>query len=180
MLGKRSIGFKRMTYHLRSATSGDLAVLEAIALAMGTPPGRDDFPRCLAAQEAGDRMIFLAMGAGDAPLGYVQLNFTPVYQPFKRLGIAEVQDLNVVPLARNQGIGAALVTLCEDTVRTRGGSDIGISVGLVPSFGAAQRLYTARGYRPDGAGLCYDDVPVRVGSMVAADDLLTLKLVKTL
>ena len=169
-----------MTYHLRSATDSDLAFLQAVADIMGTPPGRDDFPRCLAAQAAGDRLIFLAEGAEGAPLGYVQLNFTPVYQPFRRLGIAEVQDLNVVPAARNQGIGAALVALCEDTVRTRGGSDIGISVGLVPSFGAAQRLYTSRGYRPDGAGLCYDDVPVRVGSMVAADDLLTLKLVKTL
>ena len=169
-----------MTYHLRSATADDLSLLLAVATAMGTPAGRDDFPRCLAAQAAGDRMIFLAVDDAGALLGYVQLNFTPVYQPFKRLEIAEVQDLNVVPNARNQGIGAALVDLCEETVRARGGSDIGISVGLVPSFGAAQRLYIARGYRPDGAGLCYDDVPVRVGSMVAADDLLTIKLVKTL
>ena len=169
-----------MTYHLRSATADDLPLLQAVAKAMGTPDGRDDFPRCLAAHVAGERMIFLAVDDAGRALGYVQLNFTPVYQPFKRLGIAEVQDLNVIPAARQQGIGAALVELCENTVRARGGSEIGISVGLVPSFGAAQRLYTARGYRPDGAGLCYDDVPVRVGSMVAADDLLTLKLVKTL
>lgn len=168
-----------MTCRIRSATADDLAFLESVAQAMGTPPGRDDFPRCLAAHAAGERIIFLAEGEDGAPLGYVQLNFKPVYQPFRRLSIAEVQDLNVVPDARNQGIGSALVDICEDTVRARGGSDIGISVGLVPSFGAAQRLYTARGYRPDGAGLCYDDVPVRVGSMVAADDLLTLKLVKT-
>lgn len=169
-----------MIYHLRSASDADLPLLVAVAQAMGTPAGRDDFPRCLAAHAAGERMIFLAVDDDGQALGYVQLNFTPVYHPFKRLGIAEVQDLNVIPAARNQGIGAALVDLCERTVRERGGSDIGISVGLVPSFGAAQRLYTARGYRPDGAGLCYDDVPVRVGSMVAADDLLTLKLIKTL
>lgn len=169
-----------MTYTLRSAGAGDLPLLLELAAAMGTPPGRDDFPRCLAAQAAGERMIFLAMGEGNAPLGYVQLNFVPVYQPFRRLGIAEVQDLNVVPAARNQGIGGALVQMCEETARARGGSDIGISVGLVPSFGAAQRLYLARGYRPDGAGLCYDDVPVRVGSMVVADDMLTIKLIKAL
>lgn len=169
-----------MPYHLRSASDADLPLLVAVAQAMGTPTGRDDFPRCLAAHVAGERVIFLAVDDDGQALGYVQLNFTPVYQPFKRLGIAEVQDLNVIPAARNQGIGAALVDLCERTVRERGGSDIGISVGLVPSFGAAQRLYTARGYHPDGAGLCYDDVPVRVGSMVAVDDLLTLKLIKTL
>ena len=170
----------RMTYHLRPATAHDMALLEQIATAMGTPKGRDDFPRCLAAMDAGERMIFLAVGDEGTALGYVQLNFRPVYQPFRRLNIPEVQDLNVIPAARNAGIGTALVDLCEGVARDKGCADIGISVGLIPSFGAAQRLYTARGYRPDGAGLCYDDVPVRVGALVAADDLLTLKLVKSL
>ena len=169
-----------MTYTIRSATAADLPLLDAVAAAMGTPPGRDDFPRCLAAMATGERHIFVACDAQGQALGYVQVNYRPVYQPFRRLAIPEVQDLNVVPAARNAGIGTALVAACEQHVRTQGGVDIGISVGLVPSFGAAQRLYTARGYRPDGAGLCYDDVPVRVGSMVAADDLLTLKLIKAL
>lgn len=169
-----------MTYRLRSATPEDVPFLQTVADAMGVPPGRDDFPRCLAAHAAGERIIFLAEGGEGQPLGYVQLNFRPLYQPFRRLEIAEVQDLNVIPSARNRGIGTALVDLCEDAARVRGGGEIGISVGVIPSYGAAQRLYTARGYRPDGAGLCYDDVPVRIGSLVAVDDLLTLKLVKVL
>lgn len=147
---------------------------------MGAASGRDDFPRCMDEQAAGRRAILLAEDAGGAPLGYVQLNHAPVYAPFRRLGISEIQDLNVVPAARRQGLGRALVAACEDILRSAGHDSAGISVGLLPSFGAAQRLYAAMGYRPDGAGLCYDDEPVRIGAMLPVDDLLTLKLLKDL
>lgn len=162
---------------IRDATDADLTHLESIAAAMGAAPGRDDFPRCLAEQRLGRRRILLAF-ADDVPVGYVQLNFTPVYAPFRRLGLAEIQDLNVVPAARRQGLGAALVAFCEQIARDRGNTEIAISVGVTPDFGPAQRLYAKRGYVPDGAGLCYDDAPVRTGSLLPVDDLMTLKLIR--
>ena len=170
-----------LTPRIRAATDGDIAALESVALAMGVPPGRDDFPRCLAEQAAGKRALLVAVRITDGQmLGYVQVKFAPLYQPFRRLNIPEIQDLNVIPAARQQGLGGALVQACEDLARARGDTMVGIGVGLVASFGAAQRLYISRGYRPDGAGVCYDDVPVRVGSLVAVDDMLTIKLIKTL
>jgi GNAT superfamily N-acetyltransferase len=165
---------------IRDAHEGDLRHLQTMAGAMGVPSGRDDFPRCLAEQAAGRRRILIAFDVGDVPVGYVQLNFTPVYTPFRRLGLAEIQDLNVVPSHRRQGLGARLVAACEDIVRTAGGSEVAISVGVTASFGPAQRLYAALGYRPDGAGICHDDEPVRPGTLLPVDDLLTLKLIRTL
>lgn len=165
---------------IRPTTDDDLPFLTAIAQAMGSDLARDDFPRCLALQREGARRLFLAIDSEGQAAGYVQLNFRPVYQPFRRLGIAEIQDLNVVPGHRRQGLGRRLVEVCEEALRQAGHDTAGISVGLLPSFGAAQRLYVAMGYLPDGAGLCYDDEPVRAGAMLPVDDLLTIKLLRDL
>jgi hypothetical protein len=72
------------------------------------------------------------------------------------------------------------VEFCEDMARKEGFTDMGISVGLYARFGAAQRLYVRKGYVPDGAGVSHDDIPVAAGDVRPIDDLLTLKLVKTL
>ena len=166
------------TVHIRIATPEDMPALESIAAEMKAQHEPRYFARCLEEQAAQRRTVLIAF-QGDTALGYVQLNDTPTYTPFRRLSIPEVQDLNVVPNARRQGIGAALVEHCENMVRDRGGQDIAISVGLYARYGAAQRLYARRGYLPDGAGIAYDDVPVAAGEMRAVDDLLTLKMIKT-
>ncbi len=65
---------------------------------------------------------------------------------------------------------------------------MGISVGLNQSYGPAQRLYVKKGYIPDGAGMCYDDVPVRTADLRSTlwhranvlDHLLTIKMIKNL
>ena len=163
---------------IRTAVDADIPGLYQIAAAMKQSHEENYFERCLQEQAAGNRLLLLAQV--DGPVGYAQLNFKPLYPPFRRFNMPEVQDLNVVPDARRQGVGAALVDYCEQEVRRRGGSDIGISVGLYPRYGAAQRLYVQRGYVPDGAGACYDDIPVSNGELRAVDDLLTLKLIKSL
>lgn len=56
---------------------------------------------------------------------------------------------------------------------------IGIGFGLYASYGTAQRLYTKRGYIPDGRGLMYDNLPAVPGSQVRVDDELTLYLTKS-
>lgn len=160
---------------LREATAADIPALEGIAAAMRAVHEAGYFMRSF---DTG-RTVLLAEQAG-AAVGYVQINWLPVYAPFRRLNIPEIQDLNVVPSARQQGVGNAMVEFCENLARGRGHADMGISVGLYPRYGAAQRLYVRRGYIPDGAGVSYDDVPVTAGDMRAVDDLLTLKLVKNL
>jgi GNAT superfamily N-acetyltransferase len=164
---------------IRPATSSDISSLYAIAAAMKAQHEPHYFERCLLEQDEGRRLIYIAEAEGQ-DAGYVQLNLNPLYPPFRRLGIPEIQDLNVVPAARQQGIGTALVAHCEGVAKARGSTEMGISVGLHARFGAAQRLYVRLGYIPDGAGAAYDEVPVVVGEMRPVDDMLTLKLIKNL
>ena len=168
-----------MSLHIRAALLNDLPVLAALADAMGAHHEKDYFARCLQEQTAGRRQIFIALYE-DAPVGYVQLNWRPVYTMFRRLDVPEIQDLNIIPAARRQGFGAQLVEYCEMRARQNGKTHMGISVGLYAAYGAAQRLYVQRGYVPDGAGIAADDEPVKGGEMRPIDDNLTLKLIKAL
>lgn len=161
--------------NIRPASEKDIGLLQDIAVAMDARHEAGYFERCFAEQRA----IFIAEEDGRG-VGYAQVNWQPVYAPFRRLKIPEIQDVNVVPAARRQGLGAKLVAVCEDAARQKSCTDMGISVGVHAGFGAAQRLYARLGYVPDGFGVTYDDEPVRPGEMRAVDDLLTLKLLKTL
>lgn len=165
--------------HIRLAATTDLECLRRIALEMKAQHELEYFERCLEEQRAGNRVIFIAENSG-RPIGYVQMVWQPLYQPFRKLGIPEIQDLNVIPDMRRQGTGAQLVDFCEDMARVNKKTAVGIGVGLHARYGAAQRLYVRKGYLPDGAGICYDDIPVTANEMRAVDDLLTLKLVKEL
>lgn len=153
------------------AFKGDIPLLERIAAGMGGRKEEGYFEKCFAEK----RRIFTA---GEA--GYVQLNWHPAYAGFRRFDIPEVQDLCVLPDFRNRGIGGRLVAHCEQVVRTAGKAAVGISVGLYAAYGPAQSLYVKMGYVPDGAGIAYDDVPVRALELRPVDDLLTLKMVKKL
>lgn len=164
---------------IRKATDKDLADLDRIAQAMGDVHETGYFARCLAEQALGNRTVFLVEEDG-ALVGYAQLVWKPNYQPFRRLGIPEIQDMNITPEFRKRGFGGLLIDHCEKAARTAGKTDIGISVGLYPRYGAAQRLYVKKGYVPDGAGIAYDEVTVTAGEMKPVDDFLTLKLVKEL
>jgi len=173
--------------NIRPATAADIEGLYRIAEDMEAKNEPQYFERCLAEQQEKKREILVAEQSGRL-IGYVFLVWTPLYATFRRLGIPEIQDLNVIPDARGQGVGGQLVDACEALVRAAGKAEVGISVGLSQRFGAAQRLYVKKGYVPDGAGACYDDVPVRgeewrtvfFHHMASPDTLLTLKLVKNL
>ena len=108
------------------------------------------------------------------------LNFEPKYNLYKKLDIPEIQDLNVIPEAREQGVATALVETFEKLARDQGLESIGISVGLTKDYGPAQRLYVKLGYMPDGGGVTYDREGVTVGQAYPADDDLCLMMVKEL
>lgn len=112
--------------------------------------------------------------------GYVLYNTKPRYAPFARLGIPEIQDLNVHPDHRREGIGQALIKACEQKAIDDGKDMIGLGVGLHASYGPAQLLYCRMGYQPDGAGLVHDGEAVGYGKMVPNDDDLCLMMIKDL
>jgi GNAT superfamily N-acetyltransferase len=160
---------------IRSATSADIASLESIK------PVKEEgyFARCLAEQEKGLRDTYMASLNGQ-DVGYVILNRKPQYPLYKKLGIPEIQDLNVLPASRRHGVGTALIEHCEIVVRKEGYAQAGIGVGLHSGYGAAQRLYVKLGYIPDGSGVSYERVNVSHGEIRPIDDELSLMMVKEL
>ena len=176
-----------MTFPIHTATDADLEGLYRIAEDMQAKHEHNYFERCLAEQQEKKRVVFIAE-QNDRSIGYVQLVWVPIYTTYRRLGIPEIQDLNVIPEARGQGAGGLLVDACETLAREAGKPEMGIGVGLDQSYGPAQRLYVRKGYIPDGAGACWDDVPVRAGELrttlllhpLSQDGLLTIKMVKSL
>lgn len=111
--------------------------------------------------------------------GYVTVVWTPSYPPFLAAGIPEIQDFNVLPRFRRQGIGTSLMDEAERKVSERSGV-AGIGVGMSPDYGAAQRLYVLRGYVPDGKGLTSNGSPVRPADEITVNDGLVLYLTKAL
>lgn len=123
--------------------------------------------------------VYLASDADEA-IGFCLLNWEPRYALYRRLGIPETQDLNIVPSHRRKGHATALIKWCEQVAHSRGKPTIGISVGLTRDYGPAQILYAQLGYMPDGYGITYDREPVVHGRRYAADDNLALMMVKPL
>lgn len=132
----------------------------------------------LAQQEAGELRMFVAH-AGETYAGHVFLNYRSDYAGFADNGIPEIQDLAVLPDFRNLGLGNALVAHCENLAAERY-DVVGIGVGLYADYGAAQRIYTKRGYVPDGRGMHYDGKPCIPGESYRVDDELILYLTRSL
>ncbi len=136
------------------------------------------FPSCLEAQARGE-LVFLVARDGEELLGFLKVVWEPGYPPFREQGIPEIEDLNVVPHHRRQGVATRLMDRAEEIMRTRS-SVAGIGVGLHPGYAAAQRMYVLRGYVPDARPLTYNDEPVKEYQATVLDDSLTMHLTKDL
>ena len=86
----------------------------------------------------------------------------------------------MVSACRRQGVGRSIIVFCEKLTAAKGHEQIGIGVGLDASFGAAQRLYVAMGYVPDGTGISYDRKQVTAGEFRPIDENLCLMMSKTI
>jgi len=136
------------------------------------------YTRCMEENRSGERVTLLALVEGRLA-GCAHLKYQSEYPPFAERGIPEINDLNVFPAYRRQGIADRLLAEFE-TIAARSGPEIGIGVGLFASYGAAQRLYCRRGYLPDGLGVSYEGRLVEPGEMVRVDDDLNLFFTKRL
>jgi GNAT superfamily N-acetyltransferase len=150
----------------------DPALFEAAFEAIGWHKPAAQYQRYLDEQTADQRPVLVARVDGEFA-GYVTVVWEPVYEAFREANIPEIQDFNVLPKFRRQGIGSALMDAAEALIATRS-RIAGIGVGLYPDYGPAQRLYVLRGYVPDGRGIAAETVPVRPGQVVRVDDELAL------
>ncbi|MCI5060603.1 MAG: GNAT family N-acetyltransferase [Alphaproteobacteria bacterium] len=124
--------------------------------------------------------VVLIAHKGDQDIGFGILNFEPKYSLYQKLEIPEIQDLNVIPEARRQGVATSLIGAFENMASDQGVEQIGISVGLTKDYGPAQRLYTKLGYMPDGNGISYDRQGVELGRSYPVVDDLCLMMIKSL
>lgn len=159
----------------RVADAKDADTLKALESVLQSRAESDFVDRLL---QSG-RSVVLGFVDGRAA-GYAVVNWAPVYNLFARLNMPELQDLNVLPDDRGQGLGRAIVTACEELARQRGHTQMGLAVGLTRPYGPAQRLYVRMGYVPDGYGVTYDREPVVAGQVCAVDDDLCLMMVRDL
>lgn len=136
------------------------------------------YRKYLAEQHCGDRTCSVANVHGQFA-GYMTVNWRPPYPGFIEQNIPEIQDLNVLPQFRRQGIASRLLDHAESEI-ARQSAIVGIGVGLHPGYNAAQRLYVMRGYIPDGRGVTYQNRYVSEGEQVMLDDDLVLHFTKRL
>lgn len=164
---------------IRQAWYEDIRIFRDIADAMKSAKAPDYFENAFAHQDAGERLVFL-LEYDEEVCGYCMLSWSPKYGHYRAIGCPEIQDLNVLPAFRKKGIASAMITHCEDLARDKGHTQMGISVGLTPRYGAAQRLYVKLGYVPDGHGVTCDRKSVAHGEFRSIDDDLCLMMLKTL
>jgi GNAT superfamily N-acetyltransferase len=135
---------------IRALSESDPDIISHAFRNIGWGKPATQYWRYLAEQADGSRICRVVTVAGQFA-GYVTVNWKPPYSAFLELDIPEIQDLNVLPEFRRQGIGTRLLDWAEEAIALRSGT-AGIGVGLHPGYNAAQRLYVKRGYVPDGRG----------------------------
>lgn len=165
---------------MREADHKDIPSLWEMIHDLGAAKDAGYFEQVLERQVKGDLILFIAQNSEGQSVGYGILNWQPKYNLFRKLGIPEIQDLNILPAHRRNGFASRIIKHCEDLARARGKTHMGISVSVHGSFGPAQRLYFKLGYEPDGMGVTYDRAPVDFAAFKPVDDQLCLMLVKDL
>ncbi len=168
-----------MDLFLRALESRDVAPIAAAFAALGWDKPASQYERYLQDQEAGRRVVLVAF-VNDVFAGYLTVVWESGYPPFREENIPEIQDFNVLPPLRKQGIGTRLMDAAEQQIAEGGFAVAGIGVGMTPDYGAAQRLYVRRGYVPDGRGLVSEARFAQYGDVVRVDDGLVLYLTKNL
>lgn len=152
---------------------------ERISLAFrdqGDTKAESQYLQYLEWQTSGIRDVILAEVKGEFA-GYLTIQWTSGYPPFCAAGIPEIADFNVLKKFQRLGIGTMLMDEAEERI-ARVSPHVGIGVGLVKDYGAAQVLYVKRGYIPDGRGASYDSKPLAYNTRLIAGDDLILHLTK--
>ncbi|MFK7844694.1 MAG: GNAT family N-acetyltransferase [Rhodothermales bacterium] len=138
---------------------------------IGWHKSKERYEECFERQLAEDIIVLVAESNGTFS-GYLLIVWDPEYS-----SCPEIQDLNVLPHYRRQGIATALMDKAEAIVAKRS-DKIGLGVGLHPGYNAAQRLYVLRGYVPDGKGVTWKGEYIKERQEIVADDGLVMHFVK--
>ncbi len=174
----RLVGGRRGAAATRPLRLTDADHFERAFTEIGWHKPATQFHRYLREQEAGLRTVLVAESGGRVA-GYLTILWESGDPVFRAGGIPEINDFNVLPEFRRQGLGTALMDAAEARVAERS-PVVGLGVGLHPGYGSAQRLYARRGYLPDGQGVVVRGKPVSEGAEIRLDDEPMLRMTKEL
>ena len=125
--------------HFKPLEQADIPIIVAAFAAIGWDKQAALYQQYLREQAAGQRLVWVAF-AETVFVGYVTLKWQSDYPFFQAEGIPEINDLNVLPPFRNQGVGSKLLDLAEAAAQNKS-TCVGLGVGLYADYGPAQRLY---------------------------------------
>lgn len=168
-----------MTISIQRLTKDNAPLLDGLITDMRLDKDSAYVDRCVDKSVSKERITLCAFH-DTIIAGFCILNFRPVYAPFKKFSIPEIQDLNTHPDFRRKGVGRSLIEECEVLAKEQGAQDIGLGVGLHAGYGNAHRLYVKMGFIPDGQGVVYDAEGVQPNDIRPVDDELCLMMVKSL
>ncbi|MCL4490150.1 MAG: GNAT family N-acetyltransferase [Chloroflexi bacterium] len=117
---------------------------------------REQYEKYFAEQQQDRRVVVLAVSR-ERVVGYVTVVWDSDYAEFRRQGIPEIVDLNVIDEHQGRGIGRRLIGAAEQIARRRQKTRIGISVEQSPAYVVPNRLYPQLGFVPDGKGTTAED-----------------------
>ncbi len=126
-----------------------------------------------------DKRVVLVAEYGGLFAGYLTILWISDYPLFNERGIPEIVDFNVLIKFQRLKIGTGLMDEAERRIAQKSPL-AGLGVCLHLDYGAAQVLYTRRGYVPDGRGVYYQNHYPKFGEHVIINDDLYLYLVKRL
>lgn len=115
---------------IRMLESRDVAPISAAFSDLGWSKPLSQYEICLSEQQEGIRTVCVAFVGRDFA-GYVTINWSPSYPPYRAGGIPAIQDFNVLPRFRRQGIGTNLMNQAEQKISERS-CVAGIGVGMPP------------------------------------------------
>lgn len=113
------------------------------------------------------------------PAGYLTVYPDSKWGALGGKGLPEIVDFNVLEKFRRKGIGTRLMDEAEK-IAAKFADRVYLGVGLMSSYGAAQRLYVKRGYIPDGSGVWHGNAPCPEYAETVNDDELNLYFYKVL
>ena len=99
------------------------------------------------------RAVFLALTEAGRPVGFAELSLRPYAEDCKTTPVAFLEGWYVIPSARRQGVGRALVTAAEEWAREQGCREFASDTELDNTRSA--EAHRALGFADAGAIRCF-------------------------
>lgn len=163
---------------IRKFIIADAEIIEQSFREQGWERSKEQYLNYFKEQEEEKRLVLIAEHEGNFA-GYITLVWNSDYCVFKEQNIPEIMDFNVLEKYQKKGIGTELIKKAEDIAKAKS-TIVGLRVGLLHSYGKAQRLYVKLGYIPDGKGMSKDNYFYDYFEKVEVDDDLAIGFTKKL